>query len=330
MDDSDLQQELADSLLAGKEEEVKEDEKVVEENKTEDDTSKDESSDDKDSKEESKDGDKASDDKSKEEKPAEKADDTKEEPKPADDKQESDTAEEAKPLTREDVRAALREEAEQREAATAQRQSFAGQVRNDLKEALKLDSTFTTVALDDGTPITSISQLTQVINPETDEPYTRDEAAQLLLDARKIVDENIAAYESRVDELTDLNVNFKEEADEVDRRFGHILKAFPEEAKSWLEAYRKTFKTNEDGTYVENVPISPLEFYEPLVRPFMTAAAQVEQRQAEERAAAEKAAKEAENKAEQEDRSDLGASAGAKSGKPDLLGDAIDKYLEDN
>lgn len=316
--DDDMTNELADSLLAG---EIKEEEKTTDEVKTEDTKAEDKTT------EEAK-----TEDKKTEDKPDEKTDDTKEESKPEDgaDKEEGESAEETKPLTREDIRAALREEAEQRETTSNQRQTFAGQVRNDLKEALKLDSTFTTVALEDGTPITSVSQLTQVINPETDEPYTREEAAQLLLDAKQIVGENLASYEKRVDELTDLNVNFKEEADEVDRRFGSILKAFPEEAKSWLEAYRKTFKTSEDGTYVENVPISPLEFYEPLVRPFMNAAAQLTQQQAEQKVAEEKATKAAETKAEQEDRSDLGSSAGAKSGKPDLLGDAIDKYLEDN
>jgi hypothetical protein len=251
--------------------------------------------------------------------------------KPADDKPaEGEHAEEAaKPLTREDIRAAMREEQQERESATNQRQTFAGQVRSELKEALKLDSKFTEIQLDDGAPISSVSQLTQVLNPETDEPYTREEAATLLLDARKIVDENVAAYEKRVDDLTDLNVNFKEQSDEVDRLYGDVLKAFPDVAKDLLEAYRKTFTTDADGKYVTNVPVSPLEFYGPVLRPFRNATDQATQQAADTKAAEEKAAKAAEAKEEQEDRGDLGGTASPGQGKPDLLGDALAAYNKD-
>jgi len=270
------------------------------------------------------------DDKSKEGKKVEeekKPEDT----KPDDDKPESKPAEEdTKPLSREDIRAAMREEAVEREKAATERTTFAGKVRDDLKEALKLDSTYTTVTLDDGTPIQSVAQLTQVINPETAEPYTREEAQSLLMDARRIVDENLASYEKRVDELTDLNVNFKEEADRVDELYGDIFKAFPEEAKGWLAAYQKTFKLSEDGSYVENVPISPLEFYKPILAPYRNATDQLKQQETDTKAAEAKAVKDAEIAAEQEDRGDLGAAAGAKQGKTDLLDDAMDKYLKDN
>lgn len=251
--------------------------------------------------------------------------------KPADDKPaEGESAEEAaKPLTREDIRAAMREEEQARETATAERQSFSGQVRSNLKEALKLDSTFTTVALDDGTPINSVEQLTKVLNPETDEPYTREEAATLLLDARKIVDENVAAYEKRVDDLTDLNVSFKEQSDEVDRLYGDVLKAFPDVAKDLLEAYKKTFKTDDDGKYVTDVPIPPMEFYGPALRPFRNATDQATQQAADIKAAEEKAVRDAAAKEEQEDRGDLGGTAGSAQGKPDLLGDALTAYNKD-
>lgn len=299
---------LANSLL-GKEEEKKEDDEPAKEAETEE-----------------------------EEKPAEDADGEKPEDNPddaaadpADDKAEDKPAEEDnKPLSREDIRQALREEQEQRESETNQRTTYAGQVRDDLKEALKLDSTFTQIALEDGTPITSVSQLTQVMNPETDEPYTREEAAQMLLQAQQIVSENVAAYEKRVDELTDININFKEEADRVDELYGDILRSFPDVAKDLLTAYQKTFKTSADGSYVEEVPISPLEFYGPALKPFRTATDQVLQQQAEAKAAEEKTAKAAEAKEEQEDRGDLGGTAGAKEGKADLLDTALDKYLRDN
>lgn len=322
---------LAESLLGkGKEEENKADEKdkgeeqakpgaESEEKPKEDEKPADDKKDDKESGDKDKPEDKPADEKPADDKPTDKP-----EEKP------SDSAEENKPLTREDIRAAMREEQQAREQATAQRNTFAGQVRSDLREALKLDSTYTTVALDDGTPINSIEQLTQVINPETDEPYTREEAATLLLDARKIVEDNIKAYEQRVDELTDLNVDFKEQADEVDRRYGDVLKAFPEQAKQLLEAYRKTFTVSEDGTYVTSVPIPPMEFYAPALEPFRNATDQVNQRQAEEQAAKEKAEREAKIKEEQEDRGDLGGTAASAPGKPNLLGDAIDKYLANN
>lgn len=248
-----------------------------------------------------------------------------------DDNAEDKPAEEDnKPLSREDIRQALREEQDQREAVSSQRTSFAGQVREDLKEALKLDSTFTQIALDDGTPITSVSQLTQVMNPETDEPYTREEAAQLLLQAQQIVAENVSAYDKRVDELTDINISFKEEADRVDELYGDILKTFPDVAQELLAAYQKTFKTSADGSYVEEVPISPLEFYGPALKHFRNATDQVAQQAAEAKVAEEKVAKAAAAKEEQEDRGDLGGTAGAKEGKADLLDTALDKYLRDN
>lgn len=273
------------------------------------------------------------------EKPEDKKDDTKPEDKPADgekpvdgDKLEEkpgDTTEANKPLTREDIREAMREEQMARDNAAAERQTFEGQVRASLRDSLKLDSTYTTVALDDGTPITSVEQLTQVINPATDEPYTREEAATLLLDARKIVDDNLKAYEARVDELTDLNVNFKEQADEVDRKFGDILKAFPDVAQDLLAAYQKTFTMSEDGKYVTNVPISPMEFYAPVLGKFRVATDQVVQKEADEKAAAAKAEAEAKAKEEQEDRGDItGTANDGKGGKPHPLEAALDKYLE--
>lgn len=295
---------LADSLL-GNDEETKEDEKPAEETET--------------TEEEEKPEEGEADDK-----PADEDD----KPADADDKAESDTAkEDTGPLTREDIRAAMREEAAAREEESSQRTTYAGQVRDSLKESLKLDSTYTTVALDDGTPITSVSQLTQVINPETEEPYTREEAATLLLDAQRIVQENLTSYEKRVDELTDLNVNFKEESDRVDELYGDILKAFPDVAKDLLTAYQKTFKTSADGNYVESVTISPLEFYGPALRPFRNATDQVTQQAAEAKAAEEKAARAAEIKAEQQDRGDLGGTAGSAQGKPDPLGDALNNYI---
>ena len=322
MDDDETIDSLANALL-GKEEEKKPDDKPAEEDKSEEQAEPDTEAEKVDEKAAEEDK-KPEEDKSAEDKPAEE--------KPAtDDKAEGEPAkEDTKPLSREDIRAALREEAEEREKASSERTSFAGKVRDDLKEALKLDSTYTTVALDDGTPIQSVSQLTQVINPETDEPYTREEAATLLLDAKQIVEQNIASYEKRVDELTDLNVSFKEEADRVDELYGDILKAFPDVAKDLLTAYQKTFKTSEDGQYVESVPIPPLEFYGAALRPYRNATDQVTQRQAEEAAAAEKAAKEAEAKAEQEDRGDLGGTAGAAQGKPNLLADALTNYSKNN
>jgi hypothetical protein len=259
-----------------------------------------------------------------------KPEDKPEEAKPAeDDKAESTpTEEDTKPLSREDIKAAMREEREQRESATNQRQTFAGQVRSELKEALKLDSKFTEIQLDDGTPISSVSQLTQVLNPETDEPYTREEAAQLLLDARHIVDENVAAYEKRVDELTDKNISFKESFDRVNELYADILKAFPKERDDLWTAFQKTFKMSDDGKYVESATMSPMEFYGPALQPFRNATDQVSQQQAEAKAAEEKAVKEAEAKAEQEDRGDLGGTAGAAAGKPNPLGDALNNYLE--
>jgi hypothetical protein len=221
----------------------------------------------------------------------------------------------------------MREEQAAREEISTLRSTFSGQVRSELRESLKLDSTYTTVALDDGTPISSVEQLTSIINPATDEPYTREEAATLLLDARRIVDDNIKAYESRVDELTDLNVDFKEQADEVEHKFGDILKAFPDVAQDLLKAYQKTFTMSDDGKYVTNVPISPVEFYTPVLSKFRIATDQVAQREIEEKAATEKAEQAAKIKEEQEDRGDLSVSGGENKGKPSLLENALDRYL---
>lgn len=248
------------------------------------------------------------------------------------DKGEGDAAEEPAttgPLSKEDIRAILREEAQTREETTAERQSFAGQVRNELKEALKLDSDYTTVKLEDGTVIESVSQLTNIINPETNENYTREEAAQMLLQAQQTISENIQAVERRVDQLTDLNVSFKEEADRVQELYGDLLKEMPEVAEDLLKAYQKTFTVDKDNGFVTNITISPLEFYGAALKPYQTQANQLaEQRRAEEAAAA-KAKAEAEAKAEMEDRGDIGTTAPGKETKKDALDTAMDKYLEE-
>ena len=318
-DDFDVNS-LAESLLNG----AKEEEKKPDAKDKGEESEKPEAS----TEEKPAEGEKPADKKEGEEKPAD-GDKTADKPADGDKPEEkpSDSAEENKPLTREDIRAAMREEQEARDAVANQHSTYAGQMRDSLRESLKLDSTYTTVALDDGTPINSVEQLTSVINPATDEPYTREEAATLLLDARRIVDDNIRAYESRVDELTDLNVSFKEQADEVEHKFGDILKAFPDVAQDLLKAYQKTFTMSDDGKYVTNVPIPPMEFYAPVLGKFRVATDQVTQRQADEKAAADKVEREAKIKEEQEDRGDLAAAGGENKGKPSLLEGAIDKYL---
>jgi len=309
----DLQDDLAKALL-GNEEEKKDDVEAateeVEEEKADDDKSTDGQAEDnkEDDKEAVGDG-AASDDVAK-----------------GDDAEATDTS---GPLSKEDIRAILREEAQTREETTAERQSFAGQVRNELKEALKLDSDYTTVKLEDGTVIESVSQLTNIINPETNENYTREEAAQMLLQAQQTISENIQAVERRVDQLTDLNVSFKEEADRVQELYGDLLKEMPEVAEDLIKAYQKTFTVDKDNGFVTNITISPLEFYGAALKPYQTQANQLaEQRRAEEAAEA-KAKAEAEAKAEMEDRGDIGTTAPGKETKKDALDTAMDKYLEE-
>lgn len=185
----------------------------------------------------------------------------------------------------------------------ADRKELATEVRE------KLFSDKPTKLLDaEGREIRTPQDVTQYRNPRTGKNFTIEEASQWLMLAQRNLEENLEKDQKEIDRIVDVNLRIKEEADDVMREFGELLKANPKtKAKIWKD-YQATLETNESGDVITNAPISMLNYYRNVLTPYKALAAQRAQErnaqaEADKKAAAQKAAKE--KRQSQSDREDV-------------------------
>lgn len=195
----------------------------------------------------------------------------------------------------------------------------AKQVKTDTLEAFKKEVTETLYpeGLDrqlrdsDGDPITGIDDLTKLINPRTNELFTDEEAGAWLLQAQQKLNQDIERVEAFIEQVAETNVTVKSGAERVAEKYGAILQADDALRKSLIVAYDKTLVKDPKTGVTISAPLTPEEFFDPILGPRLNQ--KIEDDQAAAAAAKAKADEDAKNA--QADRGDL---------RPNGKGDNID------
>ena len=179
------------------------------------------------------------------------------------------------------ARLSAREEAAQVEA-----------VKNDVREKLFPD-VVTELKDADGDPIKSIADVMKLINPNTGEQFTEEQAGMFLIQAQNQLKENLANVDQQVNQIADVNIDLKDQADVVNYQYGELLKAMPEvRDKVWAQ-YEKTLTKDPKTGIITKAPVSLQQFYETALEPYAELGRQLAQQENNDAAAKEKAAADA-------------------------------------
>ncbi len=152
----------------------------------------------------------------------------------------------------------------------------------------------------DGDPIRSVEDVMKLVDPRTGQAFTEEAAAIHLVQARQELSDRLNTMEKQVDQIASVNLAVKNQSDQINKKFGEILKAKPELAKQLWDQYSGTLKMSPDGSIVLEAPVSLADFYSTALAPY--AELSKVQQEAE---AAKKQAEELSRKQQQTDRSDI-------------------------
>ena len=224
-------------------------------------------------------------------------------------KEESGADEEPDTLAR-DTRLAQREAA--REVAT---------MKADVRAKMFKELPFTELKDGDGDLIRNAGDVQRLINPDTKQPFTKEEAEAWFANASQQVVANqktVAAAEKQIEQIADVNLGLKDEADVIKNEFGELLKAMPELRDSIWAEFNKTLTTDKETGIIIKAPVSLETFYRTVLAPYAKVGKQLESQEAAKVAEAEKAkadaaAAETARKQNRADRSDIYG-----GGKPDV------------
>lgn len=183
-------------------------------------------------------------------------------------------------------------------------------VKNDVREKMFKDVP-TELRAGDGELLDSVDKVMQYKNPSTGEAFTRDEATLWLAQQERNLQKNIADVNRQIDEITDTNLNLKDQADVTNYTYGELLRAMPElRAQLWAQ-YEKTLVKDPKSGVIVKAPVSLQSFYEAALEPYAQLGRRLEQEQSDkaaaDTAAADKAKQDAEAAKQQRrsDRSDI-------------------------
>lgn len=185
----------------------------------------------------------------------------------------TDTEAEDAPI---DPNQALREQrAFQRELAEDQK-VMATDVREQMFGDLQ-----TKLVDSDGDPIESIEDVMRLENPKTKKAFTEEEAAKWLLESQQYVAKQSQEAERQIQEITEVNLSIKDQADSVKSKYGDMLAAMPELAKRVSDAYSKTLVKDEKTGIITKAPVSLEEFYDTALLPYVKYAEKLEAQNAQ-------------------------------------------------
>lgn len=160
-----------------------------------------------------------------------------------------------------------------RQARNAARES-AEQVKtfsNDVRE--KMFSTVPEQVQDaEGRPIKTLEDVQNYINPQTKEAFTEEEAAYWLMNAQQQLRETKADTDKQIEDIAQVNIRIKDEADVINSKYETYLKENPDIRKSLWAQYAKTLTVDEASGVITKAPVSLEEFYELALEPRVAAA----------------------------------------------------------
>lgn len=114
----------------------------------------------------------------------------------------------------------------------------------------------------DGDPINTIQDVQKLQNPNTGKPFTYEEAALYLLQAQNHLTKTIQDAEAQIEQIADVNLSLKDEADNVSSKYGAMLKAMPRLQKQLWSEYEKTLIKDEKSGIITKAPVSLERFYD--------------------------------------------------------------------
>jgi hypothetical protein len=222
----------------------------------------------------------------------------------------------AEPTTADIVRDTLREADISRVNLEKTRESY----QKEIIDSLYPEGVDRQLVDAEGNPINGVSDLLKLINPETNEYFSHEEAASYLLDAQQKLNKELTDFDKGIEAIADTNITLLDGAKQVASEYGELLKALPDVAKKLKDAYFKTLTTDPKTNIILKATIPIDEFYEASLAPYKKMADQLElkadgEKQAQEKAEADaKAAEETkakDAKTAQSEREDI-----MQSGKP--------------
>lgn len=165
----------------------------------------------------------------------------------------------------------------------------------------------------DGDPINSVEDVMNRVNPRTGEAFTEEEAGIWLLNAQQNLNKGLTNIDKQIDQIAEVNMDIKDEADAVNRKYGELLRAMPEKRDEIWAEFQKTLIKDEDSGVIIKMPVSLEKFYDTVMEPYAAVGQKAEQDEAtkaktdaDAAAAAEKAKADANAKAQRRaDRSDI-------------------------
>jgi hypothetical protein len=141
------------------------------------------------------------------------------------------------------------------------------QVKSEIREKLFPD-TPTKLIAGDGTILDSVDKVMQYVNPATGEAYTRDEATLWLAQSERALEKSVADMNEQVNQITETQLDLKDQADVVNYGYGELLRAMPElRAKLWGE-YEKSLTRDPKSGIIVKAPMSLQNFYETALEPY--------------------------------------------------------------
>lgn len=228
------------------------------------------------------------------------------EPGTGDDTKTKSPAGESAGIESKDPAAAEREARATARAATQRVEA----IKSEVREKMFADVPRTLVDADRD-PINSIDDVMKLVNPRTGDNFTEEEAGMWLLSAQQQFNQKTAEMDRTIENISELNLDIKDQADSVTAKYGDWLKANPEKRDSIWAEFEKTLIKHPESGLIIHAPIGLEWFYDQTLGPSVEAQKEVAKETADQKAAEEEAAAEEQAEAEKKkkqnraDRSDI-------------------------
>lgn len=210
---------------------------------------------------------------------------------------EAANAEPPKPLTPEDIQAAIRADREE----TQGRVNNLHAIREDIIKQAYPEGVEQKIYDSNGNVIKTAQDIVDrgLVNERTNEPYTYEEAASFMLEAGRQMQKNMEELNQWAETVAEENINLLEGNQRVMTQWGDVLKAMPKLADELAEEYITTqLQFDETKSYITKMNMSPEAYYARALAPYKELGkALVEKQELE---AKQAAAAEAEQKQNQE------------------------------
>lgn len=171
----------------------------------------------------------------------------------------------------------------------------------------------------------------KLINAETGEEYTYEEAVSFLLESNRKMDSEIAELDKYAESIAEKNISLSEGNARVMAKHGELLKAMPALAKDLAEKYVNTqLKFDKTNSYIEDMRMAPEEFYDLVLAPYSKMNEAIARNAELEASIAEaKKAEEARKVAEQNERLDMPGQMGTSSVKANTGNAFVDALVDE-